>query len=217
MNNTLNLIESNGQYLMDSRDVAEYIDKRHDHLLRDIKKYIDVISTNPNLGALDFFVPSTYQDNKGQIRPHYLLTKKGCEMVANKMTGEKGVLFTAEYVTRFNEMEHHLQIGYSQLSPQLQHMIRLEQKQNEQDKRLGRLEDNLSIDSFQQNVIQKQIKKRVYEIRDRYDDSPEGTRRLFSSIYRNFRDAFAVPSYRDLRKLDFEDAKAWIKTWRPLI
>ncbi|CAF1782977.1 Rha family transcriptional regulator [Bacillus subtilis] len=217
MNSTLKLIETNGQYLIDSRDVAEYIDKRHDHLLRDIKKYIDVISTNPNLGALDFFVPSTYQDNKGQVRPHYLLTKKGCEMVANKMTGEKGVLFTAEYVTRFNEMEHHLQTGYSQLSPQLQHMIRLEQKQNEQDKRLGRLEDNLSIDSFQQNVIQKQIKKRVYEIRDRYDDSPEGTRRLFSSIYRNFRDAFAVPSYRDLRKLDFEDAKAWIKTWRPLI
>ncbi|MCY8174510.1 Rha family transcriptional regulator [Bacillus inaquosorum] len=217
MNSTLKLIETNGQYLIDSRDVAEYIDKRHDHLLRDIKKYIDVISTNPNLGALDFFIPSTYQDNKGQVRPHYLLTKKGCEMVANKMTGEKGVLFTAEYVTRFNEMEHYLQTGYSQLSPQLQHMIRLEQKQNEQDKRLGRLEDNLSIDSFQQNVIQKQIKKRVYEIRDRYDDSPEGTRRLFSSIYRNFRDAFAVPSYRDLRKLDFEDAKAWIKTWRPLI
>ncbi|MGO5673695.1 hypothetical protein ACTOTM_12650 [Bacillus subtilis] len=26
-----------------------------------------------------------------------------------------------------------------------------------------------------------------------------------------------MPSYRDLRKLDFEDAKAWIKTWRPLI
>ncbi|MCG3229229.1 Rha family transcriptional regulator [Bacillus subtilis] len=217
MNSTMKVIETNGQYLIDSRDVAEYIDKRHDHLLRDIKKYIDVISTNPNLGALDFFVPSSYQDNKGQVRPHYLLTKKGCEMVANKMTGEKGVLFTAEYVTRFNEMEHHLQTGYSQLSPQLQHMIRLEQKQNEQDKRLGRLEDNLSIDSFQQNVIQKQIKKRVYEIRDRYDDSPEGTRRLFSSIYRNFRDAFAVPSYRDLRKLDFEDAKAWIKTWRPLI
>ncbi|WP_336804312.1 Rha family transcriptional regulator [Bacillus subtilis] len=217
MNNTLKLIETNGQYLIDSRDVAEYIDKRHDHLLRDIKKYIDAISTNPNLGALDFFVPSTYLDNKGQVRPHYLLTKKGCEMVANKMTGEKGVLFTAEYVTRFNEMEHHLQTDYSQLSPQLQHMIRLEQKQIEQDKRLGRLEDNLSIDSFQQNVIQKQIKKRVYEIRDRYDDSPEGTRRLFSSIYRNFRDAFAVPSYRDLRKLDFEDAKAWIKTWRPLI
>ncbi|WP_339238647.1 Rha family transcriptional regulator [Bacillus sp. PS217] len=217
MNNTLNLIESNGQFLADSREIAELTGKRHSDLIRTIKSYIDTITTNAKLRSLDFFIPSTYEDGKGELRPHYLLTKRGCEMVANKMTGEKGVLFTAEYVTRFNEMERHLQTDYSQLSPQLQHMIRLEQKQNEQDKRLGKLENNLSIDSFQQNVIQKQIKKRVYEIRDRYDDSPEGTRRLFSSIYRNFRDAFAVPSYRDLRKLDFEDAKAWIKTWRPLI
>jgi hypothetical protein len=29
----------------------------------------------------------------------------GCEMVANKLTGEKGVLFTAAYIMRFNEME----------------------------------------------------------------------------------------------------------------
>lgn len=217
MNNTLNLIESNGQHFVDSRDVAEMVEKRHADLVRSIEGYLVVIGQNAKLRSDDFFVESTYQAGTGKLYKHYLLTKQGCEMVANKMTGDKGVLFTAEYVTRFNEMEHHLQTDYSQLSPQLQHMIRLEQKQNEQDERLGKLEDNLSIDSFQQNVIQKQIKKRVYAIRDRYDDSPEGTRRLFSSIYRNFRDAFAVPSYRDLRKLDFEDAKAWIKTWRPLI
>ncbi|MDG0765410.1 Rha family transcriptional regulator [Bacillus halotolerans] len=217
MNNTLNLIESNGQHFVDSRDVAEMVEKRHADLVRSIEGYLAVIGQNAKLRSDDFFVESTYQAGTGKLYKHYLLTKQGCEMVANKMTGEKGILFTAAYVNQFNQMEHHFQRDYSQLSPQLQHMIRLEQKQNEQDKRLGKLEDNLSIDSFQQNVIQKQIKKRVYEIRDRYDDSPEGTRRLFSSIYRNFRDAFAVPSYRDLRKLDFEDAKAWIKTWRPLI
>ncbi|WP_226466461.1 Rha family transcriptional regulator, partial [Bacillus subtilis] len=154
MNNTLKLIELNGQYLADSRDVAEMTGKRHSDLIRTIKGYIDTILTDAKLRSSDFFITSTYEDSKGEIRPCFLLTKKGCEMVANKMTGEKGVLFTAEYVTRFNEMEHYLQTGYSQLSPQLQHMIRLEQKQNEQDKRLGRLEDNLSIDSFQQNVIQ---------------------------------------------------------------
>ncbi|WP_045510147.1 Rha family transcriptional regulator [Bacillus amyloliquefaciens] len=212
----LNLIESNGLHFVDSRDVAEIIDKRHDHLLRDIKKYIDVISTAPTLGASDFFIPSTYEDRKGEIRPCFLLTKKGCEMVANKMTGEKGTLFTAAYVNQFNQMEQQLQSDYSQLSPHLQQMIRFEQRQNEQDQRLSKLENNWQIDSFQQNVIQKQIRKRVYEIRDNYDNSEAGTRRLFAGIHRNFRDAFAVPSYRDLRKLDFEDAKAWIKSWRPL-
>src|SRR5690606_23636378 len=34
--------------------------------------------------------------------------RKGCDMVANKMTGEKGVLFTAAYVTKFEEMERQL-------------------------------------------------------------------------------------------------------------
>lgn len=29
-------------------------------------------------------------------------------MVANKMTGDKGILFTATYVTRFEEMENEL-------------------------------------------------------------------------------------------------------------
>ena len=31
-------------------------------------------------------------------------------MIANKLTGKKGVLFTAAYVTRFNEMEKKVQL-----------------------------------------------------------------------------------------------------------
>ena len=56
----------------------------------------------------DFFVPSTYLDAQNQERPCYLIAKKGCDMVANKMTGEKGVLFAAAYVTKFEEMEKEL-------------------------------------------------------------------------------------------------------------
>ncbi|KLV14050.1 Rha family transcriptional regulator [Bacillus altitudinis] len=216
MNNNLQVIEQNGQYLVDSREVAEMTGKRHSDLIRTIKGYIDTILTDAKLRSLDFFVSSTYEDNKGEVRPHYLLTKKGCEMVANKMTGEKGVLFTAAYVTQFNQMEQNLQ-NYSHLSPQLQQMIRLEQRQNETDERIGKLENNLSINAYQQTVIQKRINKRVYELVERYGEEEEIKRRMFSSIHRNFRDAFAVPTYKDLRKLDFEEAISWIGTWRPLI
>ncbi|WP_144521509.1 Rha family transcriptional regulator [Bacillus pumilus] len=216
MNNNLQVIEQNGQYLVDSREVAEMTGKRHSDLIRTIKGYIDTILTDAKLRSLDFFVSSTYEDNKGEVRPHYLLTKKGCEMVANKMTGEKGVLFTAAYVTQFNQMEQNLQ-NFSNLSPQLQQMIRLEQRQNETDERIGKLENNLGINAYQQTVIQKRINKRVYELVERYGEDAEGKRRMFSSIHRNFRDAFAVPTYKDLRKLDFEEAISWIGTWRPLI
>ncbi len=58
-----------------------------------------------NFEDVDFFVASSYLDSKRETRPCYLLSKMGCAMVANKLTGEKGVLFTAAYVAKFNEME----------------------------------------------------------------------------------------------------------------
>ncbi|WP_144523392.1 Rha family transcriptional regulator [Bacillus pumilus] len=215
MNNNLQVIEQNGQLLVDSREVAEMVGKRHTDLLRSIYGYVTIL-LNAKLRSVEFFLESTYQDSTGRSLKHFFLTRKGCDMVANKMTGEKGVLFTAAYVTQFNEMEQSLQ-NFSNLSPQLQQMIRLEQKQNEADQRIGKLENNLSINAYQQTVIQKRINKRVYELVERYGEDSEGKRRMFSSIHRNFRDAFAVPTYKDLRKLDFEEAISWIGTWRPLI
>ena len=103
--NELQLINKNGVFYADSRQVAEMISKRHDHLIRDIDNYIAVIGQNPKLGIDDFFIKSTYKSGTGKTYPCYLITRKGCNMVANKMTGDKGILFTAEYVTRFDEME----------------------------------------------------------------------------------------------------------------
>lgn len=104
----MKLLDFEGQSVIDSRDVAEMIGKTHAHLTRDIAGYIKDISTNPNLDSLKFFIPSTYSDKKGEVRKCYLLTKQGCEFVANKMTGAKGNQFTAEYVGLFNQMETHI-------------------------------------------------------------------------------------------------------------
>lgn len=108
--NQLNIVNNQGKLLADSRNIATMTGKRHDHLMRDIDGYVEALrkSTNPNLGASEFFIESTYRDGKGEIRRRYDITKLGCEMVANKMTGQKGVLFTATYVKQFNEMEQQL-------------------------------------------------------------------------------------------------------------
>ena len=93
------------QRVIDSRDVAKMVGKSHAHLMRDIRDYIDDILTDPKLDSLDFFVESSYKDAKGEVRKCYLLTKQGCEFVAHKMTGRKGTIFTATYVSLFNEYE----------------------------------------------------------------------------------------------------------------
>jgi Rha family phage regulatory protein len=91
---------------IDSREVANIIGKRHDHLLRDISGYLKILGkiNAPNFGGVDFFRESAYFDAKGESRPCYLITRKGADVIANKLTGEKGVLFTAAYVTKFHEM-----------------------------------------------------------------------------------------------------------------
>ena len=104
------LICKDNVFYADSRQVAGLVDKRHSDLCRDIARYIAIL-TERNFALSDFFVESIYRDTSGKANKCYLLTKKGCDMVANKMTGEKGVLFTATYIDKFYEMEHRLKSG----------------------------------------------------------------------------------------------------------
>lgn len=90
---------------INSREVARMTGKEHKHLIRDIRGYVKVLEDSPNLVSQDFFIKSTYVNSQNKTQPCFLLTKKGCDMVANKMTGDKGVIFTATYINRFEELE----------------------------------------------------------------------------------------------------------------
>ena len=103
----------NGKAVVDSREVARMLGRPHKNLLADIHRYISAMERRKADGLnfqpvardfqlVDFFVPSTYTNDHNQTFPCYLLTQKGCEMVANKLTGEKGILFTAAYVNAFH-------------------------------------------------------------------------------------------------------------------
>ncbi|PFM62177.1 Rha family transcriptional regulator [Bacillus cereus] len=96
--------QANEEIYIDSLEVAEMTGKLHKNLLRDIENYTEVL-LGSKLSSANFFVESNYKDSTGRTNKSYLLTRKGCDMVANKMTGEKGILFTAAYIDRFHEME----------------------------------------------------------------------------------------------------------------
>lgn len=92
------------QKYIESREVAEMMKKEHNKLLRDIRVYCEHLAES-NFGQGEYFEESTYIDANNQSRPCYLVTKKGCEFIAHKMTGIKGTEFTARYIERFHEME----------------------------------------------------------------------------------------------------------------
>ncbi|MDE5558357.1 MAG: Rha family transcriptional regulator [Ruminococcus sp.] len=97
----------NGVDVIDSRQVAEAVEKKHCNLLRDIAIYCGYLN-ELNFESVEFFIESTYTDGKGEERPCYFCTRKGCEMIANKLTGKKGVAFTALYINAFHAMEQHI-------------------------------------------------------------------------------------------------------------
>lgn len=106
----LTVFEQNGQLLTDSREVAVMVEKNHKELLRNIRSYEKHLAES-NFALSDFFIKSEYQDSTGRTLPCYLCTKKGCDMIANKMTGKKGVIFTAKYIEAFEKMKEFIEKG----------------------------------------------------------------------------------------------------------
>lgn len=137
---------------IDSREIAKMMNVRHADLLRSIKKY-EAILTNAELRSLDFFLKSGYVDAKGELREGYELTRKGCDMVANKMTGEKGILFTAAYVTKFEEMEKEITMSKFNLPSTFKEALLLLVEAEEEKERL------IASNNEKEEIIQIQAPK----------------------------------------------------------
>lgn len=104
-----------------SMEVANMIEKDHKNLMQDIRKYTKYLEeSNSDLGQLnfqpssldgksnelkiepvengiinlnEFWVESSYINQQNRKMPCFSITKKGCEFIAHKCTGQKGVVF----------------------------------------------------------------------------------------------------------------------------
>ena len=99
------IMESNkGQAVqrISSREVAEMMEySRHGDLLDKIDK-INEVFENGKIRSQDYWIESTYKvEGNNKSYKEYLVSKKGCEFIANKSTGEKGIIFTHRYMERF--------------------------------------------------------------------------------------------------------------------
>ena len=106
-----------------SREVAEMMGmSEHKNMLRKIDS-INEILLSSNVSSIPYWTESTYKDSIGRTLREYQVTKKGCELIAHKTDGEKGVIFTVKYMERFDEMEQALKeqtIDVSMLPPGMQ-------------------------------------------------------------------------------------------------
>jgi Rha family phage regulatory protein len=104
-----------GAVFADSRDVAKFFDKRHNHVLRDID---NLIRKAPDLLGCEF-TPAKYGElNFGHCEINGLapfegyrcfhMTRNGFTLLAMGFTGPRALQFKHKYIAAFNAMEAEL-------------------------------------------------------------------------------------------------------------
>ncbi|KOC45768.1 Rha family transcriptional regulator [Clostridium botulinum] len=90
---------------VDSLFVAEFFEKQHFHVLRDIAKITDTKSGLSEEFTKSNFELTYYKDSTGRKLPCYAMTRDGFTMLVMGYTGQKAMHFKELYIKRFNEME----------------------------------------------------------------------------------------------------------------
>lgn len=80
---------------MTSKEIADITGKQHAHVMRDIRGLLEQGVNESNFGLVE------YKDAKGENRPMYVLTKKGCLILAS---GYDAVL-REKIINRWEELE----------------------------------------------------------------------------------------------------------------
>ncbi len=75
-----------------------------------------------------------------------------------------------------------------------------------------RLDEEITLTSGQQRTLQQAVAKRVCGIEPEKDERGP----LFRQLYREIKDRWQVASYKDVRKIDLQDALAYVAAWVPI-
>jgi len=218
----LTVINHNNQRVLTTALLAESYEADKQQIINNFNRNKDRYKEGKHFYALEGSVKNQFIDlnqielGSKNAKVLYLWTEKGAWLHAKSLNTDAAwdayEMLVDEYYSVVKVLS-----DKEKLIASIKLTIEHEEKFNEYDGRLSKLEDNVRIDSFEQNALQKQIKKRVYKVFETANPNGLDLKKLFPCIHRNFRDAFGVPTYRDLRKLDYEEAVSWVSTWRPLI
>lgn len=90
---------SKNEAVCNSLQVAEKFEKRHDNVLRTISNLLK------NEDVKKMFEESSYEDEKKEKRPMYLMNRDGFSLLVMGFTGEKALEWKIQYIKAFNKME----------------------------------------------------------------------------------------------------------------
>lgn len=221
-----------------SRKVADMMDVEHPKLLRKIDGLNEVFRKS-KIGFSKYWIESEYKV-EGQKRSYreFEVSKKGCEFLAHKTEGEKGILFTDRYMEAFEEMKDYIENKntgaipeevYKNLSPELQAIFTIDKKYSEVKEDVSnikndvqRLKDDMPLFNVECKELQAEVKKIGVKCLNGKDSCAYKNKSLRSRVYqdiqREIKRQFSVSRYESIKRSQLEIAYQILNDYKlPLV
>lgn len=233
-----NLITNQNVKTLDSREVAQMLGKEHSYLLREIEgskdgNTIGILPTleKANFALSKYFIPSTYTAGTRKYKC-YLITKLGCELIGNKQQGEKGILFTAKYVERFNQLEQViekpktafdlLELQFAALKEVKNQLDQVNDKTLENEKALEEFKQDSPLFNIECEELQNAVKRKGVKILGGKNSPAYKDRSLRVKVYKDIQKQikrqFGINSYKAIKRKHLEIAKDLVEFYAaPLV
>lgn len=209
----MELIKLNGygKIEMSSRDIAEYFDKRHSDVMRDIRSEIKKSEMSEEK-AESFFALCFYKSH-GRKRKQYRLSKKGILQITARYDAKTRMLLIEKIESLENQNNSN-----KKLLVATQNLLKVVGDHDDQIKNLDyKIESQITIDHGEQRKIKNAVNRRVIERMKGKESKAYQNSSLrglyYASIYRMIYETFGVSSYRDVKRKDFKDCITLINAW----
>lgn len=220
--NNLQIIEHEGIRVLTTQQLSEVYETSTENIKQNFKRNKERFNEGRDYYLLkgeqlkEFLqVTNSHLQNQSKIRSMYLWTERG----ANR---HSKILDTDTAWKQFDVLEETYFKVKSMSAMQLlklqnQALVEVDEKVEHIDSRVTNLENTTTVDSRKQYTLRKIASATAVRVLGGKDTQAylELHHKVFCQLWRDYKDYFKIPSYRDTLKIDFEKAKEYLQGWRP--
>ena len=220
--NNLQIIEHEGIRVLTTQQLSEVYETSTENIKQNFKRNKERFNEGRDYYLLkgeqlkEFLqVTNSHLQNQSKIRSMYLWTERG----ANR---HSKILDTDMAWKQFDVLEETYFKVKSMSAMQLlklqnQALVEVDEKVEHIDSRVTNLENTTTVDSRKQYTLRKIASATAVRVLGGKDTQAylELHHKVFCQLWRDYKDYFKIPSYRDTLKIDFEKAKEYLSGWRP--
>ena len=212
MNELIKITEKEGQQLVSARELHEFLESKQDFttwVKSRISKY----------GFVEDEDFTLHKFMEGKTWKHdYIITVDMAKQLSMVENNEKGNQARRYFIQCEKKLREVVQDPYKALSPELQAIFKIDQKQQEIETKLNNLEENMPLFNIDCEELQSKVKKIATKVLGGYKSPAYLDKSIRSKVYSDIqgqlRREFGLKSYKAIRRKELGQALNIVENYK---